>query len=78
MSRGSYDRQATGHSSLIGFAQDGQFIYGQYEASPNVEPLLDACSGHFGRTPDSSGQVVYHYHVQPRPPFTVGCFGESV
>jgi len=38
-------------------------------------PLLDARGGHFGRTPDSKGSDVYHYHVQETAPFTVGCHG---
>jgi hypothetical protein len=28
-------------------------------------------------TPDSNGASVYHYHVQDRPPFTIGCFGPA-
>ena len=33
---------------------------------------------HFGVTPDSNGKVIYHYHVQNAPPFTVGCFGPAI
>ena len=40
-------------------------------------PVLDSCNGHFGVTPDSNGQVVYHYHVTDGAPFTVGCFGPA-
>merc|ERR1712050_257661 len=39
--------------------------------------ILDACGGHFGVTPDSKGEVVYHYHVQDNPPFVLGCFGPA-
>ena len=28
-------------------------------------------------TPDSNGEVVYHYHVQHNPPFTFGCYGPN-
>jgi hypothetical protein len=33
---------------------------------PITMPLLDACGGHLGVTPDSqeAGEAVYHYHVQ--------------
>lgn len=42
--------------------------------------MLDACSAHYGKTPDSStddDDDVYHYHVQDAPPFVVGCFGPN-
>ena len=29
-------------------------------------------------TTDSNCAVVYHYHVQDKPPFTFGCFGPDV
>ena len=55
-------------------------IYGKWETyDTSVEdgtyPQLDACGGHFGKTPDSNGERVYHYHVQDNPPFTIGCYG---
>ena len=60
----------------VGFAT--QYLYGEYEDEKNKElPLLDACGGHFGVTPDSSGEEVYHYHLQYNPPFTIGCIGPS-
>jgi len=40
-------------------------------------PELDACGGHFGLTPDSLGEVIYHHHVQEKPPFTYGCYGPA-
>merc|ERR1711971_1174217 len=33
--------------------------------------------GHFGPTPESPNVAVYHYHVQDKAPFTVGCFGPN-
>ena len=38
---------------------------------------LDACSGRYGVTPDSNGEVVYYYMVTDAAPFTVGCFGPN-
>jgi hypothetical protein len=63
------------HSTAVGDVTDTQ-IYGKWEDYTNNKlPLLDACGGHFGPTPDSSGSDVYHYHVQDAAPFTVGCHG---
>ena len=45
----------------------------KYEA-----PALDACNGHLGVTPESGGELVYHYHVSALMPLTVGCFGPDV
>ena len=71
--------QSGGHSPKIGEANDGTPIYGMWENYEARElPLLDACGGQFGVTPDSSGEVVYHYHVQSKPPFTFGCYGPAM
>lgn len=57
---------------------DGQKLYGKWEDESRDElPLLDACGGHFGVTPESGGLMVYHYHIQDAPPFTVGCIGPN-
>jgi hypothetical protein len=41
---------------------NGQFLYGQWEDfSSSTRPLLDACGGSYGVTPDSAGASVYHY-----------------
>eukprot|EP00935_MAST-01C_sp_MAST-1C-sp1_P000042 g42.t1 len=65
-----------GHSPRIGTALDGKGIYGKWEDyATSTLPLLDACGGSFGVTPDSNGEEVYHYHVQDSAPFTIGCFG---
>ena len=66
------------HSTQVGAGLDAKPIYGKWEDyEGSVLPQLDACGGHFGTTPDSQGEVVYHYHVQPRAPFTIGCFGPA-
>ena len=74
-----YDAAASGHSTQVGVGLDGQYLYGKSEYEVGIggdtRPLLDACGGHFGVTPDSAGEVVYHYHVQDSAPFTFGCFG---
>jgi hypothetical protein len=73
---------ATGHSIKVGVTTPSSqsitqaSIYGKWE-STNIIPVLDACSAHFGVTPDSSGKFVYHHHVQDKSPFTVGCYGPS-
>ena len=73
---------ATGHSIKVGVSTPSSKsitqcgIYGKWEAT-NTLPELDACSGHFGVTPDSLGQPVYHHHVQDKAPFAVGCYGPS-
>jgi hypothetical protein len=71
-----YDDDSEGHSPQIGIAEDGNPVYGQWEAT-GMLPELDACGGHFGVTPDSNGVEVYHYHVQDAAPFTIGCFGPA-
>jgi hypothetical protein len=66
------------HSTQVGKAPDGTPLYGKWEDADNqVLPQLDACGGHFGVTPDSNGEEVYHYHVQDAAPFTFGCFGPN-
>jgi hypothetical protein len=80
-----YDETAAGHSPRIGTASDGKAIYGKWEVQPTdpsdpssgTLPVLDACGGQFGVTPDSNGASVYHYQVQDSPPFTIGCFGPA-
>jgi len=70
---------ATGaHSPKVGEATGGQPIYGKWEDADNqVLPELDACGGHWGRTPESPNVDVYHYHVQGSAPFTFGCLGPN-
>lgn len=65
------------HSSQVAKAYDDKFIYGMWEdTDEQVLPLLDACGGHWGPTPDSD-EDTYHYHVQTAAPFTIGCFGPN-
>ena len=68
----------TGHSTKIGEGQNTAKtpLYGQYEDYPSL-PVLDACGGHYGFTPDSPSTLVYHNHVQDHPPFTFGCYGPN-
>ena len=67
------------HSTQVGLGIDGKGLYGKWEDFDGSElPELDACGGHFGTTPDSNGEVLYHYHVQDTAPFTFGCFGPMV
>lgn len=67
-----------GHSAKIGEAKVGGALYGKWEHTEKAKlPLLDACGGHFGPTPESPHEDVYHYHVQKGPPFTFGCYGPN-
>jgi hypothetical protein len=53
-------------------------LYGKWEDySTGLLPTLDACGGHFGPTPDSGDEWIYHNHVQDGPPFTFGCYGPT-
>lgn len=66
------------HSAAVGAMLDGKMLYGKWENFETGElPELDACGGHWGVTPDSNGEIVYHYHVQDAAPFTLGCFGPN-
>lgn len=68
----------SGHSIKVGRLTNNQSLYGKWEVTSNkTVPSLDACGGHFGRTPESPEADVYHYHVQDDPPFTVGCIGPN-
>ena len=65
--------------SKVGEGLDGKGLFGKWEDfSASLKPSLDACGGHFGVTPDSGGSVVYHYHIQSLPPFTIGCYGPDM
>ena len=64
------------HSTKVGEGLDKKGLYGKWEDfSTSTLPKLDSCGGHFGVTPESNGKKVYHYHVQVKVPFTIGCFG---
>lgn len=69
--------QTGAHSTQVGQGYDGKFIYGMWEHTENKEqPMLDACGGHWGPTPDSD-EDTYHYHVQTGAPYTIGCYGPN-
>jgi hypothetical protein len=56
------------HSSIIGYARDGFFIYGT-QGFGGVPPTnLDACNGHTERN------GYYHYHVSENYPYSLGCY----
>lgn len=75
--------QASTHSPLVGVIIDGYGLYGKWEGSGLLPTDLDACGGHYGPVPATTingvtypaASNVYHYHVQPQPPYFVGCFG---
>lgn len=53
---------------LVGVIADGFFLYGRKDYWTNDYPTdLDAASGHVGRTQDSGGDEVYHYHITSDP-----------
>ncbi|HEY1773848.1 MAG TPA: YHYH protein [Gammaproteobacteria bacterium] len=69
------------HSDLIGYALDGYGIYGEHGEDGKVlhDSDLDACHGHTHAVMwDGKMQVIYHYHLTPEYPYTVGCFHGSV
>eukprot|EP00004_Rigifila_ramosa_P014449 TRINITY_DN3296_c0_g1_i2.p1 TRINITY_DN3296_c0_g1~~TRINITY_DN3296_c0_g1_i2.p1 ORF type:complete len:310 (+),score=67.68 TRINITY_DN3296_c0_g1_i2:37-930(+) len=71
-----YDRDnSTVHSEAVGVALDGYGIYGLWEGDNLYPADLDACNGHYGRTPDSGANSVYHYHFTTDEPYSLGCFG---
>lgn len=76
-----YSLSATGHSTKVGVTTASAVtvrpIYGKYESTNTLPTDLDACSGHFGTTPDSPTTAIYHHHVQDKPPFAVGCYGPN-
>ncbi|MEL6483428.1 MAG: YHYH protein [Bacteroidota bacterium] len=48
---------------LVGIMADGFLLYGRREADGSYPTDLDAPGGHFGTTPHSNGEEVYHYHI---------------
>jgi len=76
-----YDPAGTGHSALVGVMNDGRVIFGRNEDTATQPTNLDACGGHTGSVPAYSdwgivsGTIVYHYHVQTKPPYLLGCYG---
>jgi len=48
---------------LVGILQDGFLIYGRKEMDGSYPTDLDESGGHFGTTPHSNGEEIYHYHI---------------
>ena len=71
-----YSQSGT-HSTAIGDVGPYR-MYGKWEDFTNKKlPHLDACGAHIGTNPDSPTTAVYHYHVQDRAPYGVGCYGDG-
>ena len=54
----SYDDQ-----KLVGIMADGFLLYGRRDIDGTYPDDLDESGGHFGVTPHSDGEEVYHYHI---------------
>ncbi len=54
----SYDDE-----SLVGIMADGFLLYGRKEMDGSYPSDLDESGGHFGVTPHSNGEEIYHYHI---------------
>jgi len=50
-------------NALVGILQDGFFLYGRRDTDGSYPTDLDESGGHFGVTPHSNGESIYHYHV---------------
>ena len=64
------DFLTSGHSSIVGYINDGFPIYG-YRGEGGIEMTnddLDICHGH------KHGLLGYHYHATIEYPYTVGCY----
>jgi len=48
---------------LVGIMSDGFLIYGRKEMDGTYPTDLDDSGGHFGVTPHSNGEEIYHYHI---------------
>ena len=55
--------------TLIGYAMDGNPVYGPYDDSGNLHTGLDVCNGKF----DDDGK--YAYYSTTTFPYHIGCFG---
>lgn len=54
----SYDDE-----KLVGIMADGFLLYGRREMDGEYPTDLDESGGHFGVTPHSNGEEIYHYHI---------------
>lgn len=69
--------QATGRSTLVGYAADGYGIYVERSATGALltNTGLDACHGRTSKVLwNGSEQVIYHYDATLEYPYTVGCY----
>ena len=48
---------------LVGIMSDGFLLYGRREMDGTYPEDLDESGGHFGVTPHSNGEEIYHYHI---------------
>lgn len=48
---------------LVGIMSDGFLLYGRKEMDGTYPDDLDESGGHFGVTPHSDGEEIYHYHI---------------
>ncbi|OSP54228.1 YHYH protein [Pseudoruegeria sp. SK021] len=64
------------HSVMIGVLEDGFPVYGNHGQGGAIvtNADLDACSGHFGVTPEFPGGI-YHYHLTAdEAPYMIDCY----
>lgn len=54
----SYDDE-----QLVGIMADGFLLYGRKQMDGSYPTDLDESGGHFGVTPHSNGEEIYHYHI---------------
>lgn len=70
-------KQATGSSTLVGYALDGFGIYVERDAQGNLltDASLDACHGRTSLVQWDGKQVMmYHYDATLEFPYTLGCY----
>ncbi|MFK8162581.1 MAG: YHYH protein [Lewinella sp.] len=48
---------------LVGIMADGFLLYGRREMDGSYPTDLDESGGHYGVTPHSDGELIYHYHI---------------
>jgi hypothetical protein len=68
------------HSTMIGFLRDGFPVYGNKNEGGTkvINADLDACSGHFGPTPEFPDGI-YHYHLtDDKAPYSIDCYHGKV
>ena len=69
--------QATGRSTLVGYAIDGYGIYAERDAGGTLltNASLDACHGRTSTvTWNGKKKRLYHYDATLEYPYTIGCF----